>query len=322
MINWIATLLGFILHFIYKLVENYGVAIILFTVVVKLIILPLNLKSQRSMAKSQKLAPLIAELQKKYANDQQKLNREMMELYKANGASPTAGCLPLLIQFPIIIGLYRAIQSPIHFISSLPSFVKGSPLTGELTNAIREIVDKNQGMFNESIIKGVQSANPEIAISRIADNPLFSSLNIADWKINYNFLGMDLSRNPSEALNAMFNGGMVEWSVILLLLIPVLAGVSSWLITKLNPQQQQMQSAADANGNEQPNMGKMMTMMMPLMSVFFTFSFAAGIGVYWIISNVFQMIQQYFTVKYFKSKEDETSVVNTIKPNRKNSKKH
>ncbi len=329
MINWIATLLGFILHFIYSIVQNYGVAIILFTLVAKLLIFPLNLKSQKSMAKTQKLAPLVAELQRKYANDKQKLNQEMMELYKANDASPTAGCLPLLIQFPIIIGLYRAIQAPIKYIINMPSFSKASPVTNEIFGKIQDIVKANSGQFNESIVNSITSVKlenakitiPEISISSIADNPLFSSLNIADWKIDYNFLGMDLSRNPSEALGAFF-GNNVEWSVALLLLIPILAGLSSWLITKLNPQQQQMQQTTDANGNEQPNMGKTMTMIMPLMSVFFTFSFAAGIGVYWIISNVFQIIQQYFTVKYFKSKEDETSVVNTIKPNRKSSKKH
>ena len=145
-------------------------------------------------------------------------------------------------------------------------------------------------------------------------------MNIADWKIDFSFLGLDLSRNPSEALNALFGHDKIEWSLLLLLLIPVLAGLTSWLLTKLNPQQQQMQATQE--NSDQPNMGKTMNMIMPLMSVFFTFMFSAGIGVYWIISNVFQMIQQYFTVNYFKAKEEETGVINTIKPNRKDSKKH
>lgn len=319
MINFIAKYLGYILHFIYGYVQNYGVAIILFTIFVKLLILPLNLKSQKSMAKSQKLAPLISELQKKYANDQQKLNQEMMELYKANDASPTAGCLPLLIQFPIILGLYRAIQAPIKYICHDDIYRNG------IFDTIKQIVSANPDnpAFNSSIVKGLNSGFPEISISRIAQNDLFSSLNISNWNINFNFLGLDLSRNPSEAVSAMFSGANADWSVLLLILIPILAGLSSWLITKLNPQQQQMQQTTQtANGAEAPNMGKTMNMMMPLMSVFFTFMFPTGIGVYWIISNVFQIIQQYFTVKYFKSKEDETSVVNTIKPNRKSSKKH
>lgn len=312
--NWIATPLGYVLKFIYDFVQNYGIAIILFTLFVKLIIMPLTLKSQRSMAKTQKLAPLVQELQKKYANDQQKLNQEMMELYKANGASPTAGCLPLLIQFPIIIGLYRAIQAPIKYIC------RGDINANGILESIRKIVEENPGAFNKSIVDGINSASPEIAISSVADNPLFKSLNIADWKIDFSFLGLDLSRNPSEALNALFGHDKIEWSLLLLLLIPVLAGLTSWLLTKLNPQQQQMQATQE--NSDQPNMGKTMNMIMPLMSVFFTFMFSAGIGVYWIISNVFQMIQQYFTVNYFKAKEEETGVINTIKPNRKDSKKH
>ena len=312
--NWIATPLGYVLKFIYDFVQNYGIAIILFTLFVKLLILPLSLKSQKSMAKTQKLAPLVQELQKKYANDQQKLNQEMMALYKANGASPTAGCLPLLIQFPIIIGLYRAIQAPIKYIC------RGDINANGVLDSIKKIVENNPGAFNKSIVDGINSASPEIAISSVADNPLFKELNIANWKIDFNFLGLDLSRNPSEALNALFKTEKIEWSLLLLLLIPVLAGLTSWLLTKLNPQQQQMQ--ANQENSDQPNMGKTMNMMMPLMSVFFTFMFSAGIGVYWIISNVFQMIQQYFTVNYFKAKEEGTSVINTIKPNRKDSKKH
>lgn len=318
MLDWIAIPLGYILNFIYSFVSNYGVSIILFTLIVKLILLPLSIKSQKSMAKTQKLAPLVQELQKKYANDQQKLNQEMMELYKANDAKPTAGCLPLLLQFPIIIALYRVIQAPIKYICR-----------GDITSkidAIKKIVTENPDAFNTSIKDGI-SKSSEIAISSVADNPLFKALNIAEWKIDYSFLGLDLSRNPSEALSLLFSHSPLNSevvSVLLLLLIPVLAGVTSWLLTKLNPQQKQMEENKKKNAgqDEQPDMGKTMNMVMPLMSAGFTFMFSAGIGVYWIASNVFQIIQQQITFHYFKSREDETVVINTIKPNRKDSKKH
>ena len=108
--------LGFIIRTIYNLVQNYGLSILLFTVVIKLILMPLQVKSQKAMKKQQKIQPIVAELQKKYANDQQKLQSEMMKVYKENGVSMTGGCLPLLIQFPILIGLYRVIQRPITYI--------------------------------------------------------------------------------------------------------------------------------------------------------------------------------------------------------------
>ncbi|MBQ7975861.1 MAG: membrane protein insertase YidC [Clostridia bacterium] len=105
--------LGFIIGFIYELVQNYGLAIILFTIVVKLILLPLNIKSQKAMRKQQKIQPIIAGLQAKYANDKEKLQREMMKVYKENNVSMAGGCLPMLIQMPILIGLYHVIQRPI-----------------------------------------------------------------------------------------------------------------------------------------------------------------------------------------------------------------
>ena len=108
--------MGYIIEFIYNLVQNYGIAIILFTVVIKLILTPLNVKSQKSMRKQQKIQPYLAELQKKYANDQEKLNRETMKLYKENNISMAGGCLPMLIQMPILIGLYQVIQKPLSYL--------------------------------------------------------------------------------------------------------------------------------------------------------------------------------------------------------------
>lgn len=107
--------MGFIIELIYNFIPNYGVALIIFTIIIKLLILPLNLKSQKSMVKQQKLMPQLQELQKKYANDKEKLNKEMMELYQANGANPASGCLPMLLQFPIIIGLFQVIQKPLSY---------------------------------------------------------------------------------------------------------------------------------------------------------------------------------------------------------------
>ena len=97
--------MGFIIEHIYGFVQNYGWAIIIFTVLIKLVVLPLTVKSQKAMKKQQKVQPYIAELQKKYANDQQKLQQEMMKVYKENNISMAGGCLAKLIQKPILVGL-------------------------------------------------------------------------------------------------------------------------------------------------------------------------------------------------------------------------
>lgn len=321
--------MGFIIELIYNFIPNYGVALILFTILIKLIILPLNLKSQRSMVKQQKLAPQLQELQRKYANDKDKLNKEMMELYKANDANPASGCLPLLLQFPIIIGLFQVIQKPLSYIIGIDF---------NLPENINKVINLQQIVANNAELSAVApngfltmtmedlANNFQIAMSNFAANPAVQGF--SDWIINFDFLGLDLSRYPSEVWGplSMLIGGQISpslLSVLPLLAVPVIAGLTSWLLTKMTPSNP-AQNNTTSGGPEDTaaSMNKSMTLMMPLMSVFFTFTLPSGVGLYWIVSNIVQMIQQYFTVKYFKKKEENSVVVDTIKKNRKDLKKH
>lgn len=321
--------MGFIIELIYNFIPNYGVALILFTILIKLIILPLNLKSQRSMVKQQKLAPQLQELQRKYANDKDKLNKEMMELYKANDANPASGCLPLLLQFPIIIGLFQVIQKPLSYIIGIDF---------NLPENINKVINLQQIVANNAELSAVApngfltmtmedlANNFQIAMSNFAANPAVQGF--SDWIINFDFLGLDLSRYPSEVWGplSMLIGGQISpslLSVLPLLAVPVIAGLTSWLLTKMTPSNP-AQNNTTSGGPEDTaaSMNKSMTLMMPLMSVFFTFTLPSGVGLYWIVSNIVQMIQQYFTVKYFKKKEENSVVVDTVKKNRKDLKKH
>lgn len=320
--------MGFIIEFIYNFIPNYGVALILFTILIKLLILPLNLKSQRSMVKQQKLMPQIQELQRKYANDKEKLNKEMMELYQANGANPATGCLPLLLQFPIIIGLFQVIQKPLSYMLRV-NF--NAPENINKVIELQQIVANNPdlsamapGGFLESTMEGLAN-NFQIAMSNFAANPAVQGF--SDWVINFNFLGLDLSRYPSEVwgpLNSLLTGQVSPqlWTTLPLLLIPVLSGLTSWLLSKMSGSNSPQTSAAADGTNTAASMNKSMMLMMPIMSILFTFSLPAGVGLYWIVSNVAQMIQQYFTVVYFKKKEENTVVIDTVKKNRKDRKKH
>lgn len=320
--------MGFIIEFIYNFIPNYGVALILFTILIKLLILPLNLKSQRSMVKQQKLMPQIQELQRKYANDKEKLNKEMMELYQANGANPATGCLPLLLQFPIIIGLFQVIQKPLSYMLRV-NF--NAPENINKVIELQQIVANNPdlsamapGGFLESTMEGLAN-NFQIAMSNFAANPAVQGF--SDWVINFNFLGLDLSRYPSEVwgpLNSLLTGQVSPqlWTTLPLLLIPVLSGLTSWLLSKMSSSNSPQTSAAADGTNTAASMNKSMMLMMPIMSILFTFSLPAGVGLYWIVSNVTQMIQQYFTVAYFKKKEENTVVIDTVKKNRKDRKKH
>jgi len=180
--------LGFLIQIIYDLVQNYGLAIILFTIVIKLILMPLQVKSQKAMKRQQKIQPIVAELQKKYANDQQRLSQEMMKVYKENNVSMTGGCLPLLIQFPILIGLYNIIRRPLTYIRGI-NFSDKSALeqVKELASKVGEKIP-NMDQFIQ---------NEQIKISTWANQH-----NITDWEINFDFLGLDLSQKPQ--FNSIF----------------------------------------------------------------------------------------------------------------------
>lgn len=347
---FLARPLGWIFELIFNILPDswpkYGIAVIIFTIIIKLCILPLNIKQQKSMLKQQKLQPQLSELQRKYANDKEKLNREMMELYKANGASPTAGCLPLLIQLPIIMGLYRVIQRPLTYITRISEFhTINSDTRAAAVEKVSELVSVAQqngisvsnkivgadGSLLDAIKNGVE--NYQIAISHLATQVSDKVADCADWirdaAINFNFLGINLASYPSEAgmplLNVLFSDGSrlselkTTWP---LLIVPVLSGLSSWFISYMTQaKQKRNQTSSSSEVDQAQAMSKSMTYMMPLMSFFITFSLPSAIGIYWIISNLFQIVQQYITQVIFHKKEDEIVVIDTVKKNRKDSKK-
>lgn len=309
--------LGYLISMIYDLVQNYGLAIIFFTIIVKLILLPLQVKSQKAMKRQQKIQPIILELQKKYANDQQKLQQEMMKVYRENNVSMSGGCLPLLIQMPILFALYSAIRRPL-------TYIKGVDFTSEaVKESVMTVVMKMKESFPE-IIGNLGSSsfeyfrdNCQIQLAKWAD--MLGLSGSLGWDINFNFLGLDLSGIPKNSLTMILSGNFSDIGTVLLILIPALAIFTTWLSMKYS--QSQTQPAVSANeDNPAQSMAKSMNLMMPIMTGFFTFTLPSGIGIYWIISSAMQMVQQFILSKYFDRKEDDF-VVKVPEKNRKNSKK-
>lgn len=325
----IAIPLGWILRLIYNLVQNYGLAIILFTVVIKLIIFPLTFKSQKAMKKQQKIQPIIADLQKKYANDQQKLSQEMMKVYKENNVSMAGGCLPLLIQMPVLLGLYRVIQRPLTHLLGVD--VKAAETVAKVQEIIQRMSVEWPNTFSKYAsylpdkvekLQELLLGNEQIRLSTWSTN-LFGATD--SWSINFNFLGLDLAEVPSQAikyLGQIFDGNFQNLSIVLLLIIPVVAVFTTWLSMRQTQKMSGQNNAAQANNAENPaaSMSKSMNIMMPIMTGIFAFTLPSGLGVYWIISNIFQMVQQYFLNSYFDKKGDDF-VVKIPETNRKNSKK-
>ncbi len=281
--------LGYLFRIIYLLVNNYGWTLVLFTVVTKLILLPLSVKQQKSMSKMQAIQPKINEIQRKYQYDKEKLNQETMKIYQENQINPMGGCLPLLIQFPVLIALYNIIRMPLTYvlkfgIGDLPSVQQVLDILASLgfSGTIHDEIKIADFLFNTSgAMEAVKAAFPQANII----------------SLDFTFLGMNLSHTPNFlVLNT-------------LILIPVLAGftsfLTSWVTNKLNSSGNK--KPVNAEGNPTASSMQTMTYIFPFMTVFFAFSLPAGLGFYWILSNIVQIVQQVVLTKYFeKTKEPES----------------
>lgn len=305
--------LGFIIDLIYKCVQNYGLAIILFTIIIKLILLPLNIKSQKAMRKQQKIQPIMAELQKKYANDKEKLQREMMKIYKENNVSMTGGCLPMLIQMPILIGLYQVIQRPITYLAGVTEWTEANlNIVGALRDKIAQSYPTLLGnLANTDLATLVKTSQIQISnwCSKLGEQ--------LEWAFNFKFLGLDLSNTPMTAINKLLALDFSDMGVVLLILIPIFAVLSTMLSTKIT----QLQSGTQPSGDDtSAQMANSMNIMMPLMTGFFTLTLPSGMGLYWIISSLVQVIQQLALNYYFDKKGDDIDVKLPANKNRKKGK--
>ena len=349
--SYICTALGWILDVFYRLVNNYGIAIILFTVFIKAVLLPLDIKQKKSMAKTQKIQPLLMEVQKKYANDKEKLNQETMKIYQKYGINPMGGCLPMLIQFPIIIALYWVVKKPIIYLMGV-SFSD----TWRIAEAFNSWAQANMSSLPEALAKVVpvtyaktMSQNTfgtyEISIAQqlfknpeILDHPFIQSWNsgLKGKLIDFSFFGLDLAEIPSlNAFLGIFVGRVsgITKATVISWIIPVLSGVSSFLSSKFAMAQQggkkeEPKVVAEADKPKQGDTAagtmKSMSVMMPLFSAWFAFTLPAAGGLYWIVSNIIQIIQQVVVTKYLVpdvSAEVLEGDISNVKKGRKNRKK-
>lgn len=339
-----ATVLGVIMDWLFQLtstfgIQNIGLCIILFTLVTKLLMFPLTLKQQKSSKLMSVMQPEISAVQAKYKGktDQESMRRQNVEVqavYEKYGTSMTGGCLQLVIQMPILFALYQVIYQ-------IPAYVPSVKRVFE--NVVTAIGSLN--VDHVATLKQFATDN-KINITRVHDMSTSNGmvdflyqLNPTQWgqlqdlfpsvkdiiatnaeQISHmnSFLGINLASTPSSVIFP--SGGGFHFS--LAILIPVLAGVSQWFSAKLmTVNQSQTQKAGDENNTMAQSM-KMMNTVMPLMSVFFCFSFASGIGIYWIASSVFQIIQQLAVNRYLNSIDmDEMIKKNVEKANKKRAKK-
>ncbi len=346
----IAKLLGYIMEGIFFVLDkigipNTGLAIILFTIVMYLLLMPLTIKQQKFSKLSAKMNPELQAIQAKYKNKKDNdsmmaMNMETKAVYAKYGVSPSGSCVQLLIQMPILFALYRVIYN-------MPAYV------GKIKEAFFPLVDNliaqagsaeflqsfssasafSKQFANENFTSGVTTyvqntyidvLNKASTAEWLSIKDKFSSLSAdVDHTLSLlneynNFLGLNIANSPSYTMKQALAAGSYLM-VVAALAIPVLSAVTQWLNVKLMPQQDTSQQKKDANDQQSAMMQSMKTMnyMMPIMSAFFCFTLPAGMGLYWIAGAVVRSIQQVLINKHI----DKMDLDEVIKKNEEKAKK-
>jgi len=274
---------GWLLKVCYNLVGNYGVAIIIFTILSKLVMLPFQMKSKKSMIDMQRLQPKLRELEKKYKDDKERYALETQKLYKKEGVSMFGGCLPMLITLPIMLGLYSVVRQPLTYIFDItPEQIQA---LADGFRAAGASIENAKGYMLQIDVAKYLSEFPQI-VSEIAPSLL---------NLDFDFFGINLSAIPN------FHASVAElrenWMIYL---IPILSGLTAWLTNWLIRRGQGKvvtEQTAATNG--------VMNIMMPLMSVWIAFMVPASLGLYWIISNLLSAVQEPLISAYYKKKAEK-----------------
>jgi YidC/Oxa1 family membrane protein insertase len=265
--------------FFYLVTHNYAASILFFTFVTRVILFPLSVKQQKSQAAMSAFTPKLEELKKKYANNQQKLNEEQMKLYSEEGINPLASCLPLLIQLPILYGVFDVVYRPItHIIRASKDVIEqATTIAATLFGT-----DRNFQLRPETYVVRAVKENPELFTSL----PVDFTEKIQDF--NNTLFGLDLGLSPT------FTPEVWNATAIGLIMIPIASGLAQLLSTVYMTVRQKKMAAAAGASNMQNSMMKSMNIMMfimPVFSVFIAVGFPAAIGYYWTCSALIGFLQ-------------------------------
>ncbi len=284
---------GYVLEWLYLLTDNYGAALVLFALAVKLILLPISAKSKKSMMKMSRMAPRLKALEAKYGDDKARYQTEVMKLYKKEGVSTTGGCLWSLLPLLILIPLYQVIREPMVYMMHLSA--------EHAQEIVQLMLDKGVDLGSNAYYHQLAAASrigeflPQIreAIPELANASL--------TPINFTLFGVNLGLVPTWRFWTL-----AGWAEIGLFLMPLLSAAFNWLsmwatqkfnssVATNNRGEQDEDAAATLNKSM-----RTMNIFMPLMTLWIGFSFPAGISLYWIAQSVFGVVQDFFLTKHYR----------------------
>ena len=295
----LSNLFGYVLNALYDIFNNYGIAIILFSIILRVILIPITISQQSSMKKTSKIQKQTQELQKKYKNNQEKMNQELMELYKKEKINPFSGCFSAIIQIVIILSVFWLVSQPLTYMKH----VQDMDIYKEYLDKVEE--GNNKSYKEIAILNMVESDYQDIVkqLENGEENKEkleYRKNELNKLRLNMNFLGLDLSKVPTQSLN--------DYKVYI---IPILYVISSFVSIKMttnmqnNKEDKKETSGENASEIEaMQSMNKSMTYMMPIMSVSIAVIAPLGLALYWLVSNVLMIVERLIIQKIMNSKEE------------------
>ena len=299
MLSFFANIFGYVLQLLYNIVGNYGWAIILFSVLVKAIMIPISIKQQRTMKKNQKIQEEVKQIQFKYKNEPEKMNQEMMALYKREGMSPFSGCLSSIIQIVLLFSVFLLVRQPLTYMVKMDADV-----ISKMENVITEQEEGNKNAYAEiAVIQYVNNLDNKTSVSK---DESFDMKEYAEQaNLNMDFFGIDLSQVPKN-----------NWKDFKVLIIPILYIISSFVSIRLsmntnNKQNKEKKLITDGKEHEEEkynpmdDANKTMVWMMPIMSVSIAAIAPLGLALYWLMNNILMIIERLVYNKIFEKEEAE-----------------
>ena len=301
MINFFSNMFGYVLNFIYSLVNNYGLAIILFSIILKIVLLPLSIKQQKTTKKTEKIQKESKIIQEKYKNNPEKMNKEIMDLYKRENISPFGGCFTAIIQLILILAMFTLVRNPITNMLHVDN-----AKIEAVTQYIKEESDENvinQTYPQISIIKYVANNKKEIEINTDGNT---EKINLENLYINMDFVGIDLSQIPQQ-----------NYTDVKVYIIPVLYVISSVISiristnmkkkTKESIKEEYKKDKKEEETDLMTEMNKNMSLTMPFLAVMVSLVAPLGLALYWLTNNILMIAERIIIDKYLEKKGEKTT---------------
>ena len=301
MLSFFANIFGYVLKLLYNIVGNYGWAIILFSVLVKILMLPISIKQQKTMKKNEKIQSELKQIQFKYKNEPEKLNQEMMALYKREGMSPFSGCLSSIVQIILLFSVFLLVRQPLTYMVKMDTNI-----INKMTEVVSKQDENQKNAYQEiAIIQYVRNLNNTDSVKNEGD------FNIKDYaeqaSLNMDFFGIDLSQVPTKNLTD-----------IKTLIIPVLYVISSFISIRLSmtaTKKKKEDKKLITDGTEEQeerynpteDVNKTMVWMMPIMSVTIAVIAPLGLALYWLMNNILMIIERLLINKFLNKEETENN---------------